>query len=318
MCIYDDLHSKFKQMAENMSHEELASYGADLYAQLNFMKEKNERQRQAIFTASTERYACDLADHLAGKPAEDIDASVEKLEYERQKRLKESCEVLADDFTAKAEDAKKKAAAAARKIASFELDSVEGKKKKPSTKSRAKENVTKTVIHKVNDPDCKCPHCGSEITPIGYKSIIEIKYIPAQIEVIEHRFESIACPSKCTDENGRSMIVIAQPEEPRLIDRSPATESLIAGVTYEKFIMGTPYNRLQKHFNSLGKVLSRQSMTNMTEKALQLYLNPLLEKMQSDLRTLHVVHVDETSLKCLAVKERKKAVRHGRRCQRRL
>lgn len=51
-------------------------------------------------------------------------------------------------------------------------------------------NAPKTVIvHELTEEEKICPKCGSQMTVIGYDSFIQVEYIPARIEVQEHRKE---------------------------------------------------------------------------------------------------------------------------------
>ena len=76
-------------------------------------------------------------------------------------------------------------------------------KKRCTLKEKLK-NIPKTVVfHKLTDEEKICRECGEEMTVIGYDSFIQVEYIPAHLEVQEHRKEKAVC-RKCSkkDENG--------------------------------------------------------------------------------------------------------------------
>ena len=61
-------------------------------------------------------------------------------------------------------------------------------RKKRCTLEEKLKNIPKTVIiHELSEEEKTCPKCGSEMTVIGYDSFIQVEYIPAHIEVQEHR-----------------------------------------------------------------------------------------------------------------------------------
>ena len=63
---------------------------------------------------------------------------------------------------------------------------------------------------------------------LDYSEKTVIEYQPAQYLIRKIKLEKKVCPAGCTDENGKSMIIKAQPKEPDLIDKSIATTSLVA------------------------------------------------------------------------------------------
>ncbi len=189
----------------------------------------------------------------------------------------------------------------------LKLSSVEGSKKKPSTKCRKQEAVKETTTFSVEGEKRICPVCGCEMKTVGMKRHYRIHRIPARYRLEEVLRETVACPNKCTDENGKAIIRTAEPDEPALIDKSVATSSMVAGIAYDKFVMGTPAYRQEKHLSLTGLPISRQTMGNILEKTYDLYLKPLVKQMIEDLPNCNVVHMDETVLKCTEVKDRKQS-----------
>ena len=100
-------------------------------------------------------------------------------------------------------------------------------------------NAPKTVIiHELTEEEKICPKCGSPMTVIGYDSFIQVEYIPARIEVQEHRKEKAVC-RKCSKNDKEGVFRTAKAPEP-LIERSFVTPSLLSYIVCEKFVKAVP------------------------------------------------------------------------------
>ena len=285
-----------------LTQEEKDSLLMDFLIQKAVVEEERELNTQSKYVASSEGLQLSIFDYAIRnmiESDEDFDAQVEASFQKRIKEQAELAEYYADYLRKKAERAECKS----QKL--FKLASVEGLKKKPSAKARKMNTVTEVVVEKVEGPDRFCSECGTEMKPVGYKSRIELEYVPGYYKAREIRREVVACPKHCTDEDGKAIIRTAKPKEPALLPKSLATASLVAGINYEKYMLGTPLYRFEKAMKSLGMTLNRQTMSNISEKCYDLYLAPLCEQMLLDLREQKVVHMDETRLQCLEVKDRK-------------
>lgn len=183
------------------------------------------------------------------------------------------------------------------------LSSSQGKQEK-APKVPKKELVSKTIEYPLNGQ--KCPICGSELVHLGWKSRIKIEYTPAQIRYVEEKLETGVCPHKCDDQYNKPIILTVEPAEPSLLEKSMATESLISGLVYEKFLMGTPLYRLESHFKRGDVPLSRQTMSHMVLDTYDEYLKLLYEKMCQDFSHAPIVHLDETTIQCLELQENHK------------
>lgn len=252
---------------------------------------KMERQilRNALYAASSEAIQLPLFDQETMESLEDSEESVERrIRQFREKQLEEG--KIARDFYEE-------------KIAQLDkrlkvLSSVQ-KDKKKSRKLRT--CPTQTVLHPLTEETC--PVCGSKLVPAGTRPRFELVYHPAVLEGIQHEYQTGVCPNHCEDEYNKAIIQTVEPEEPALIDKSPASESLVAGLVVEKFMNGTPLYRLEKLFDSMGFSLSRQTMSNMTQICFERYLDPLCEKIRSDFSRSRVIHMDETSIQCLELQD---------------
>ncbi len=293
--LLEDLHHQISTMTE----EEKDKFIEDMYLDLYFAKEINKAVKSGRFGPSTEKMVplkLDYSENEDGGPDINIlNKQLTQLDlkadvcFNRAAKYQEE----GDRYRKEAEDLK--------------LSSVEGSKKKPSTKCRKQEAVKETTTFSVEGEKRICPVCGCEMKTVGMKRHYRIHRIPARYRLEEVLRETVACPNKCTDENGKAIIRTAEPDEPALIDKSVATSSMVAGIAYDKFLMGTPAYRQEKHLSLTGLPISRQTMGNILEKTYDLYLKPLVKQMIEDLPNCNVVHMDETVLKCTEVKDRKQS-----------
>ena len=290
--LLEDLHHQISTMTE----EEKDKFIEDMYLDLYFAKEINKAVKSGRFGPSTEKMVPLKLDYseneddgpdinILNKQLAQLDLKADVC-FNRAAKYQEE----GDRYRKEAEDLK--------------LSSVEGSKKKPSTKCRKQEAVKETTTFSVEGEKRICPVCGCEMKTVGMKRHYRIHRIPARYRLEEVLCETVACPNKCTDENGKAIIRTAEPDEPALIDKSVATSSMVAGIAYDKFVMGTPAYRQEKHLSLTGLPISRQTMGNILEKTYDLYLKPLVKQMIEDLPNCNVVHMDETVLKCTEVKDR--------------
>lgn len=285
--VIEGIADQTRKTIKNLTREQIE----DLYIQSEIkrraQKEINRILMNAVFTAHSEQIKLPLFKEETGIPC-DVDQAVEEF---REKQL-ESREITEEYYKERIEALDKKLKAL----------SAPGRSVSKPRKSRKPKQADKTVIYEVKD--AVCPVCGKPLTHAGYKSKWQVAYQPGIVTFIEEKFETAVCPHHCDDEDGKSIIQTAIKDEPDLIDKSPATESLVAGIAYEKFIMGTPLYRLEKNLDRFNTPLSRQTMVNMTQYCFENYLKPLCLKIRSDLRDLNTVHMDETVLNCLELKDR--------------
>lgn len=293
--LLEDLHHQISTMTE----EEKDKFIEDMYLDLYFAKEINKAVKSGRFGPSTEKMVPLKLDYseneddgpdinILNKQLAQLDLKADVC-FNRAAKYQEE----GDRYRKEAEDLK--------------LSSVEGSKKKTSTKCRKQEAVKETTTFSVEGEKRICPVCGCEMKTVGMKRHYRIHRIPARYRLEEVLCETVACPNKCTDENGKAIIRTAEPDEPALIDKSVATSSMVAGIAYDKFVMGTPAYRQEKHLSLTGLPISRQTMGNILEKTYDLYLKPLVKQMIEDLPNCNVVHMDETVLKCTEVKDRKQS-----------
>lgn len=67
--------------------------------------------------------------------------------------------------------------------------------------------------------------------------------------------------------------------------------------------MDLPLYWIEKDFKINGTECSRQSRCNVTQICFEQYIQPVYERILSDFKKLSVVHLDETCLKCLDLRD---------------
>lgn len=296
-AVYDDLSKQYSERFDALTPEEAKKEYVDALVGLNLTKALNKVLKNAQYGASSEIAQATIFDDGSDQDALDQELRERIMEHMNQR-------VAALEAVKEENDEKYQRALQRREEFQKSLENPTGKrrsKKKKENKIPKDRHIDKTVTYDLGD--MKCPVCDSDMVHAGYKSRKKMTYVPGYLLVTEEKFETKCCPKHCMDEHEKAVIVTQKPSEPDLIDKSPVTESVVAGIVFKKFTQGLPLYRIEREFNINGCPLSRQTMSNVTEYCAETYLQPLVEKMLMDLRTLNVVHMDETPLQCLELKE---------------
>ncbi len=138
-----------------------------------------------------------------------------------------------------------------------------------------------------------CPNCGSELKEIGYDVRKELCVIPTKYYIKEHRYFKYACPS-----------CLKMEQVEREIDPFPNSmysPSLVGKFIYDKFALSLPFYRQEQSYNDLGINISRNNIINYVSRACEL-VRPLYDKYIEIIKSVDIVHGDETRLKVLSEK----------------
>ena len=172
------------------------------------------------------------------------------------------------------------------------------KKKTYLLQDKLPDNVKIEVIeHKLNEAERNYPECGAVMEEIGKEVRRELVIIPAKVKVLEHHIYSYACQN-CKQNNIETPVIRAE-KEVALIPGGFATPEAVVHIITQKFIMGYPLYRHEQEWKNQGIELSRQTMSNWMLKCVELYLEPLYEKLHEKLLQREVLHADETTLQVL-------------------
>ena len=148
------------------------------------------------------------------------------------------------------------------------------------------------VEHSLPDSEQVCPDCGGALHLIGHDARRELEVVPAQVKVVEHKRAVYGCRD-CEKSSDHVPVVKAPIPEP-VIKGSLASPSAVAHIMNQKYIMCVPLYRQEQAWIREGVFLSRQTMANWVIRCAEDWLEPLYEKMKTQLLTHEVLHADET------------------------
>ena len=168
-------------------------------------------------------------------------------------------------------------------------------KKRAKRKPLPKDLPREVIIHDISDADKQCD-CGHQLSLMGQDSSEKLKFIPAQISVIEHvrlKYSCKHCDTKGTQANIKQAPVPISP-----IPKGFATPSLLSQLITSKYQYALPLYRQETLFKQHGIELSRQTMSDWMLKSAALF-KPLYDLLHQNLLTQGVLHADETTLKVI-------------------
>jgi len=153
------------------------------------------------------------------------------------------------------------------------------------------------IEHELPSDGQVCPDCGGALHVMGREVRRELKIIPAQVKIVEHRQSIYSCRS-CEKNNEHTPIVKAEMPEP-LIKGSIASAESVAHIMTQKFVMGVPLYRQEQEWNRGGIMLSRQTMSNWLIRCAEDWLKPVYDRLKKRLLERDVLHGDETVVQVL-------------------
>ena len=158
-------------------------------------------------------------------------------------------------------------------------------------------------IYKLEETQQICPVDKNKLTVVGKKFIrSEIKYIPAEISVVNIYQETYEC-RKCKKEGRPGMFNPYTPEP--VIQHSYATASSVAWTMYQKFVQAVPLYRQEKDWKQMGFEIKRQTLSNWIMKTSEEWLIPVVEKLREELLKDKYLHADETPVQVLNEDDKK-------------
>ncbi len=146
------------------------------------------------------------------------------------------------------------------------------------------------VTHDISEADKIC-HCGEHLICIGKEINEQLKYIPAQISVIQHVRPKYAC--KPCQEN-----VKIAPMPKLLLPKSVATPELVAHVIISKYCDHLPLYRQEAIWERMEIDMPRSSLCGWVLKTANL-CEPLVKLLQDNIVADAYVQADETTVQVL-------------------
>lgn len=143
-----------------------------------------------------------------------------------------------------------------------------------------------------------CPNCPEGKLHIMKKIIRrELLYTPAEFKALEHVI-AVYCCRNC-NENEEHATIIKAKSPPALIPKSIASASLVAYIMYEKYVMASPLNRIEDHFNRYDIQLSRQVMASWVIKVANNHLVKIYNAMKKIILEKEIIFSDDTEIQVL-------------------
>ena len=120
-------------------------------------------------------------------------------------------------------------------------DTKKGKKRKPKTKENDYSDleIKETIHHSLKDRSC--PECGSLMKELKPTISYELKHKPAEWFLIKHVIHNYVCP-ECSKESDGIVCVEPKDKPVRLIEGSVVTSSAVAGLAYNKYVLGMKFS----------------------------------------------------------------------------
>jgi len=169
-------------------------------------------------------------------------------------------------------------------------------RKQPKRKPLPKDLPREMVVIDLPDEEKSCDCCGNDLHKMGEKKSERLKFIPAQIKVIETIRPQYSC-RHCEKKETKVQIKIA-PVPLSAIPKSIATPSLLSQIITNKFQHALPLYRQEVMFKQHGIILSRKTMSGWTIKASTLF-KPIIDYLHQQLLKQPVIQADETTLKVI-------------------
>lgn len=146
------------------------------------------------------------------------------------------------------------------------------------------------VVHDIAEAEKICS-CGGHLVRIGEEISEQIKYIPAQISVVQHIRPKYAC--KPCQEN-----VKIAPMPALLLPKSIATPELVAHVIVSKYCDHLPLYRQEAIWERMEVDMPRSSLCGWTLKTADL-CEPLVKLLQKNIVSDDYAQADETRVQVL-------------------
>jgi len=164
------------------------------------------------------------------------------------------------------------------------------RKKHPVRKSIPVDLPREVIVHDLPESEKTCA-CGSSLIKIGEEISEQVKYVPAQLSVVQHVRPKYAC--KPCQENVK---IAAMPT--LLLPKSIATPELVAHVIISKYMDHLPLYRQEAIWQRIGVDMPRSSLCGWILKVAEL-CEPLIRLLKKEVIESDYIQADETTLQVL-------------------
>ena len=170
------------------------------------------------------------------------------------------------------------------------------KTNRPKRQALPKDLARETIVVDLTDEEKICDCCGHDLHQMGEKKSEQLKFIPAEVKVIETVRLQYSC-RHCEKNDTKVQIKIA-PVPNRPIPKSIATPSLLSQIITNKYQYSLPLNRQEAMFKQHGIDINRKTSSEWMIKCSILF-KPIIEQLHQYLLKQPVVQADETTLKVI-------------------
>jgi len=164
------------------------------------------------------------------------------------------------------------------------------RKKHPVRRSLPKDLPREVIVHDISDTEKTCG-CGSHLVRIGEEITEQLKYIPAQLSVVQHVRPKYAC-KPCQE------TVKIAPMPILFLPKCIATPELVAYTIIAKYCDHLPLYRQESIWNRLEIDLPRSSLCGWILKTAEL-CEPLVKLLQKLIIHYDYAQADETTVQVL-------------------
>ncbi len=171
------------------------------------------------------------------------------------------------------------------------------RKKRSRTLTINDEMVKEIVTHELDESERVCPKDQTILKAIGHDARRELKIIPEQVWAVEHRYMNYAC--SCCDQTIKST-----PREPRISQGMCSPQA--AAVATNKYVDHLPLYRQSERLARVGVPIDRSTLARWTIQHGEA-CQPLINLMQDEVRDYPYQQLDETTVKVLKTKKKKKS-----------
>lgn len=163
--------------------------------------------------------------------------------------------------------------------------------------------VDETIEYKLPEEEQVCHQCEGPLHEMSTQTRRELKFIPAQVKVVQHVRHVYACRACERDETSTPIVTAPMPAPP--IPGGLASPSAIAYVMSQKYGEGLPLYRQEQALKRLGVPVSRQTMANWIVTGSTRWLEPVYAHMRKALLRRDILQADETPVQVLREPGRK-------------
>jgi transposase len=153
-----------------------------------------------------------------------------------------------------------------------------------------------TIVYILPEDKLVCPCCAGTLHEMGEEVRREIKIIPAQISVLNHKRIVYAC-RQCQKDEIKTPVITAPMPTPAF-PGGIGSPTAVAYIATEKFVKGLPLYRQQQDLARMGFDLSRQTMANWILKGAD-WLGPVYDRLHAVLLERDILHADESTVQVL-------------------